>query len=78
MEVRGSRRYRAPLTMDALLPFTDAGIALIKAALADVASLREQRSPAHDALKLAIWSDRKRIDSAEVRRLNVLWGRHFA
>ena len=57
---------------------TDAGIALIKAALADVASLREQRSPAHDALKLAIWSDRKRIDSAEVRRLNVLWGRHFA
>ncbi len=56
---------------------TDTGIVLIKAALSDVARLKEQRSPAHDALKLAIWSDRKRIDPAEVQRLSVLWGRYF-
>ena len=56
---------------------TDAGIALIKAALADVNTLRHNRSPAHNALTLAIWSDKKRIDPAEVKRLSTLWGRHF-
>ncbi len=54
-----------------------AGIALIKAALNDVATLRDQPSPAHDALKLAIWSDKAQIDADEVKRLDVLWGRHF-
>ena len=56
---------------------TSAGIELIKAALADVSLLKAQRSPAHDALKLAIWSDKKKIDAEEVKRLHVLWGRHF-
>jgi 5'-methylthioadenosine phosphorylase len=56
---------------------TDAGIDLIKAALAEISALRKERSPAHDALKLAIWSEKKRIDPAEVKRLGVLWGRYF-
>ncbi|MEX2214205.1 MAG: MTAP family purine nucleoside phosphorylase [Phycisphaeraceae bacterium] len=56
---------------------TDAGIALIKAALSDVSLLKLQRSPAHDALKLAIWSDKKLIDASEIERLRVLWGRYF-
>jgi len=56
---------------------TQRSIALIKAALADVTLLREQSSPAHDALKLAIWSDKSKIDPAQIERLSVLWGRYF-
>ena len=56
---------------------TAAGIELIKAALADVSILKGQRSPAHDALKLAIWSDKKKIESEEVKKLSVLWGKYF-
>ena len=56
---------------------TAANIALMKAALADVSMLRDQPSPAHDALKLAIWSNKQMIDRAEVERLSVLWGRYF-
>jgi 5'-methylthioadenosine phosphorylase len=53
------------------------GIELIKAALTDVAYLEATPSPAHDALKLAIWSDKSKIDPAEIKRLDVLWGRYF-
>lgn len=56
---------------------TAASISLIRAALADVSPLLAEPSPAHDALQLAIWSDRSAIDPDEVRRLAVLWGRHF-
>jgi 5'-methylthioadenosine phosphorylase len=56
---------------------TDAGVSLIKAALSDVSMLKERKSPAHDALKLAIWSDKQRIAKEEVERLRVLWGRYF-
>lgn len=52
-------------------------IRLIKAALSDVAYLRDNRSPAADALKLAIWSDKSKIPAAEIERLRPLWGRHF-
>jgi len=55
----------------------EASIVLMKAALSDVSILRDNPSPAHDALKLAIWSDKTMIDPAEVERLEVLWGRHF-
>lgn len=55
---------------------TQSSIELIKAALADLTPLQEP-SPAHDALKMAIWSDKSKIDPAEVERLDVLWGRHF-
>ena len=33
--------------------------------------------PATSALKLAIWSDKSRIDPQEVERLRPLWGRYF-
>jgi 5'-methylthioadenosine phosphorylase len=56
---------------------TQASIALIKAALADASMLLAHRSPAHDALKLAIWSDKSAINPAEIERLRVLWGRWF-
>jgi 5'-methylthioadenosine phosphorylase len=56
---------------------TSRGIGLIKAALADLTPLRETPSPAHEALKLAVWSDKAKIDRAEVERLRVLWGRYF-
>jgi len=54
-----------------------AGVELIKAALRDITILEEERSPAHDALKLAIWSDKTMIAREEVERLSVLWGRWF-
>lgn len=54
-----------------------ASIALIRHALADVSMLRNEPSPAHEALKLAIWTSRDRIDAEEQRRLAPLWGRHL-
>jgi len=55
----------------------DASIALLKAALADVSTLRDNPSPVHDALRLAIWTDRASIPGEEVDRLRPIWGRHF-
>jgi len=55
---------------------TDACVRLIKEALTDTAPLHEP-SPAHDALKLGIWSDKSKLDPAEIERLRPLWGRHF-
>ena len=54
-----------------------ANMALIRAALADLSILRDTPSPAHRALELGIWSDKSKLDPAEVERLGVLWGRHF-
>ncbi|MCK4872716.1 MAG: S-methyl-5'-thioadenosine phosphorylase [Phycisphaerales bacterium] len=56
---------------------TQASIELIEVALRDVTLLRDEPSPAHDALKLAIWSDKSRINPADIARLAPLWGRHF-
>ncbi len=56
---------------------TTANLALMKEALSDVSSLRGEKSPAHDALALGVWSDKTKIDPNEVRRLGILWGRHF-
>jgi len=56
---------------------TDASISLIRAALRDVTILRETPSAAHDALALAIWSDKTAVPRDEVERLDVLWGRYF-
>ncbi len=55
---------------------TDASLGLLAAALRDVSVLRREASPAHEALKLAIWSDRDAIDRAEVERLRPLWRRY--
>ena len=57
---------------------TSACVKLIRAAVADAASLAAQPSPAHRALDLAIWSNRNKIPREEVERLRVIWGRHFA
>jgi 5'-methylthioadenosine phosphorylase len=56
---------------------TQASINLIRHALRDVSILFAKPSPAHDALRLAIWSDRAKIDRAEIERLRALWGRLF-
>ncbi|MAX26398.1 MAG: S-methyl-5'-thioadenosine phosphorylase [Phycisphaeraceae bacterium] len=54
-----------------------AGIELIKAALSDVELLLTTPSPAHQALKLGIWSNKDNIDKQEIERLGVLWGMYF-
>ena len=54
-----------------------AGITLMKAALSNVTPLLERRSPAHDALKLAIWSNKEMIDQNEIQKLSVLWQKYF-
>ena len=56
---------------------SDACLALIRAALEDVAILRVTPSPGHDAMALAIWSDKSRVAPDEVRRLAPIWGHHF-
>lgn len=56
---------------------TEANLALMRAALADISVLEAEPSPAHGALELAIWSDKSKIDPAEVQRLRPLWGRYF-
>ncbi len=56
---------------------TASSMALLSRALADVTALRERPSPAHDALRLAIWTARDRIAAEEVHRLRPLWGRYF-
>lgn len=57
---------------------TQRSIGLIKTALQDVSVLRAQASPAHEALKLAIWTNKAKIDAEEVARLKPLWSRYFA
>jgi 5'-methylthioadenosine phosphorylase len=58
---------------------SDNGIALIQRVLARIASDSGALapSPAHDALKLAIWSDKSRIPAEEVQRLAPLWMKYF-
>jgi 5'-methylthioadenosine phosphorylase len=53
---------------------TDAGVRLLAAALRDVGPLAREASPAHAALRGAVWTDRARIDPAEIERLRLLWG----
>jgi 5'-methylthioadenosine phosphorylase len=56
---------------------TNNSVALIKAALGNVDALRSTPSPAHNALTLAIWSDKACIPPHEIRRLEPLWGAYF-
>lgn len=58
----------------------DAAARLIEAALRDVSMLRAESgaaSPAHDALKLGIWTKKDLIPPAEVERLRPIWRRYF-
>ena len=57
---------------------TENSIQLIKTALGDISALEKTPSPAHEALALAIWSDKAAIPREEIDRLHVLWGRHFS
>jgi len=53
---------------------------LIKQAVQLMAERRDdlmQNCPAHQALKLAIWSDKAKIDAEQVQRLAPLWGKYF-
>jgi len=54
-----------------------AGIALIREALSDIAELENHPSPAHNALAMGIWSDKTKIDPAEIEKLAPLWGKYF-
>ena len=56
---------------------TSACVQLIRKALTDVSPLAAERSPASDALGLAIWSEKSKIEEEEISRLGVLWGRYF-
>jgi 5'-methylthioadenosine phosphorylase len=53
--------------------------ALVRRTVALLAERKQSLSPspAHDALRLAIWSDKSAIPVDEIDRLRVLWGRHF-
>jgi len=55
----------------------DAAALVIESALRDVAMLRDHQSPAHEALKLGIWTKKDLIPAAEVERLRPIWGRWF-
>lgn len=54
-------------------------IRLLKRAVAILAQRRNDLppSPAHNALELAIWSEKSRIPAEEVQRLAPLWRRYF-
>jgi 5'-methylthioadenosine phosphorylase len=58
---------------------SDNAMALIRRAVSRIAQQKDAlpTSPAHDALKLGIWSDKARISPGEIERLAPLWGRYF-
>src|SRR5262249_8513407 len=54
-------------------------VKLIRATVARMASMPQEQlvSPAHEALKLAIWSDKTRIAPDEIERLGPIWKKYF-
>ena len=54
-------------------------IKLMRATVEAMAGRQDElmQSPAHKAMQLAIWSDKKLIDPEEVRRLEPLWSKYF-
>ncbi len=58
---------------------TENAIAVMRRAVALLAERRESlpESPAHRALELGIWSDKRRIAAEEVQRLAPLWIKYF-
>lgn len=57
---------------------TQRAIDLLKLAIPQVAGKLDEPCPCREALALAIWSDKRRVDPAVVDRLRPLVGRHFA
>jgi 5'-methylthioadenosine phosphorylase len=53
-------------------------IALIRATVESLSKVPPGPSPAHDALRLAIWSDKTRVDPALIERLRPILGRYFS
>lgn len=58
---------------------SDNAVALIRRAIGHIAAHRDALapSPAHEALKLAIWSDKSRLPAGVVERLAPLWIKYF-
>ena len=58
---------------------TQNAMEVIRRAIGLMSERREKlmESPAQSALKLAIWSDKGRIDAEEVKRLGPLWMKYF-
>jgi 5'-methylthioadenosine phosphorylase len=65
--------------LDNLMAASSNGVALMRKALRRMAAEPALLAtcPARDALKLALWSDKTKIDSGEIERLAPLWGRYF-
>ena len=55
---------------------TDNALALIKAAVPLVWECRNDVFPAHQALELAIWTDKQAIPEGVKKRLELLWSRY--
>jgi 5'-methylthioadenosine phosphorylase len=56
---------------------TENAIALIRATVEKMSTAPPGRSPIHDGLKLAIWSDKNKVDPAVVDKLKPILGKYF-
>ena len=58
---------------------SNSGVSLMRRAVERMGTRREEleNCPARQSLKLAIWSDKAKIDPAEVQRLGPLWMKYF-
>jgi hypothetical protein len=65
--------------MSNLKAASSSAIALIQRAMELIAERRDalQASPARQALRLGIWSEKSRIPAAQVKRLGPLWMKYF-
>jgi 5'-methylthioadenosine phosphorylase len=55
---------------------TENALALVKAAVPLLWEKRGEEFPAHKALELAIWTDKKAIPTPVKKKLELLWGRY--
>ncbi len=56
---------------------TEQGIALMRAAIRELAGRIDEPCPCRQALELAVWSDKAKVRRETVDRLRLLIGRHF-
>ncbi|MDD4891224.1 MAG: S-methyl-5'-thioadenosine phosphorylase [Phycisphaerae bacterium] len=75
-EGSGSKEQLLTTILGNLQKATDNAVALLKVAAARIGGLKET-CDCQDALKLAIWSDKTKVDPAEVRKLDAICGRYF-
>ena len=55
----------------------EAACGLFESALGDPSPLSDRPSPAHDALRLAVWTRESHIAPGEIERLGPIWGDRF-